>query len=149
MLFPSHDRKKKQEYDEKVQLQNIQAQAQANAKTAEQAAMAEVQKQQALSETQAQLEKVKLELEIQRMQVEAQIRQQEMQMKFQYDNQLKQADVKKDEAKEQMIEDRKDKRTRIQGTQQSQMIAQRKNDGAPIDFEQGEQPITMADFMPQ
>jgi hypothetical protein len=99
-------RKKKQEYDEKVQLQNIQAQAQANAKTAEQAAMAEVQKQQALSETQAQLEKVKLELEIQRMQVEAQIRQQEMQMKFQYDNQLKQADVKKDEAKEQMIEDR-------------------------------------------
>ncbi|MAL77439.1 MAG: hypothetical protein CMM62_20960 [Rhodospirillaceae bacterium] len=142
-------RKKKQEYDEKVQLQNIQAQAQANAKTAEQAAMAEVQKQQALSETQAQLEKVKLELEIQRMQVEAQIRQQEMQMKFQYDNQLKQADVKKDEAKEQMIEDRKDKRTRIQGTQQSQMIAQRKNDGAPIDFEQGEQPITMADFMPQ
>ncbi len=28
------------------------------------------------------------------------------------------------------LEDRKDKRTRIQGTQQSQMIAQRKNDGA-------------------
>ena len=39
------------------------------------------------------------------------------------------------EAKEDRIENRKDKRTKIQATQQSEMIAQRKNDTGPIDFE--------------
>jgi len=39
-----------------------------------------------------------------------------------------------------MIEERKDQRTRIQGTQQSQMIAQRNNDSAPINFEKGAGP---------
>jgi hypothetical protein len=38
-------------------------------------------------------------------------------------------------SKEQMIEDRKDKRIKMEGTQQSEMISQRKNDGLPIDFE--------------
>mgnify|MGYP000607189689 CR=1 FL=1 len=44
--------------------------------------------------------------------------------------------------KEKEIEDRKDKRTRIAGTQQSQMIDQRQNDLLPIDFEaqSGQQP---------
>jgi len=37
--------------------------------------------------------------------------------------------------KENAIEDRKDKRTKLQATQQSEMISQRKNDGLPIDFE--------------
>ena len=37
--------------------------------------------------------------------------------------------------KEADIEDRKDKRTRIQATQQSKMIDQRKNDLLPTDFE--------------
>ena len=37
--------------------------------------------------------------------------------------------------KEKEIEDRKDKRTKIQATQQSQMIDQRKNDLLPTDFE--------------
>ena len=37
--------------------------------------------------------------------------------------------------KESEIEDRKDKRVRMEGTQQSQMIQQRANDGTPIDFE--------------
>jgi hypothetical protein len=35
-----------------------------------------------------------------------------------------------------MIEDRKDKRIRMEGTQQSQMIDQRKNDLLPINFEE-------------
>ena len=43
----------------------------------------------------------------------------------------------KEVAKENEIEDRKDKRTRIQGTQQSEMISQRKNDTPPTNFESG------------
>ena len=38
--------------------------------------------------------------------------------------------------KEKMIEDRKDKRIKLEGTQQSQMIDQRQNDLLPINFEQ-------------
>jgi hypothetical protein len=39
--------------------------------------------------------------------------------------------------KEREIEDRKDKRTKIQASQQSEMIAQRNNDSGPVDFESG------------
>ncbi len=37
--------------------------------------------------------------------------------------------------KEKEIEERKDKRTQIQATQQSKMIEQRKNNTPPVDFE--------------
>ena len=58
-----------------------------------------------------------------------------MQQQFEYDMKLKQMDVQAMQQKEQSIEDRKDKRTKIQATQQSEMISQRQNDGLPIDFE--------------
>ena len=38
--------------------------------------------------------------------------------------------------KESFIEDRKDKRTKMEGTQQSRMIEQRNSDGLPVNFEQ-------------
>ena len=37
--------------------------------------------------------------------------------------------------KEALIEDRKDKRSKIEASQQSQLITQRQNDSAPIDFQ--------------
>ena len=40
--------------------------------------------------------------------------------------------------KEAAIEDRKDKRVKMEGSQQSQMISQRDNDLLPIDFESEE-----------
>ena len=58
-----------------------------------------------------------------------------MEIQFQYDLQLAQVDVQEVKRKEQYIEDRKDKRTKLQATQQSQMIDQRKNDLLPSDFE--------------
>ena len=36
--------------------------------------------------------------------------------------------------KEKQIEDRKDKRTKLEGSQQSEMITQRQMDGPPVDF---------------
>ena len=54
---------------------------------------------------------------------------------FQYQLQLAKAKINTDREKEQFIEDRKDKRTKIQATQQSQMIDQRQNDLLPTDFE--------------
>tara|TARA_R100001460_G_scaffold14978_9_gene33379 strand:- start:167 stop:2557 length:2391 start_codon:yes stop_codon:yes gene_type:complete len=128
-------RKKKQERDQANQQANIQAQAQAQAETAEKTAMAEVQKQEAISGANVQYEKAKSQFEIERMQIAAQIEQQKLQAQFNYDMQLKQMDVQAMQEKEQKIEDRKDKRTKIQATQQSEMISQRKNETGPINFE--------------
>ena len=128
-------RKQKQVKDQQMQQANIEAQAQANAQQAEQAAMNEVQKQQALAETTLQIEQGKSQFEIQRMQTEAQIKRELMEIEFGYNMQLAQTKVKQDQERESFIEDRKDKRTQIQGTQQSEMIEQRRNDGLPINFE--------------
>ena len=140
-------RKKKQEYDEKVKLQNIQAQAQANAQAAEKSAMAEMQKQQALAETTLQIEQGKSQLDLQKMQMESEIKKQMMELQYTYDMQLATIKVQQEKAREEFIEDRKDRRTRLQGTQQSEMISQRKNDLPPKDFEQ--QDIGIQDFMPE
>jgi hypothetical protein len=125
----------KQKQDQKAQEQQIQAQAQANMQQSEQAALNEVQKQEALAQTEIQIEQAKSQFEIQRMEQEALIKKQLMAEEFQYSLQLAQAQIGRDKQKEQFIEDRKDKRTKIQATQQSKMIEQRQNDLLPTDFE--------------
>jgi len=125
----------KQKQDQQAQQAQVQAQSEANMKQSEQAAMNEVQKNQALAETEIQIEQAKSQFEIQRMEQEALIKKQLMAEEFQYQLQLAQAQVSVNKEKEQFIEDRKDKRTKIQATQQSQMIEQRQNDLLPTDFE--------------
>lgn len=141
-------RKAKQKQDQQAQQANIQAQAQANQQTAEKAATAEMQKQQALAQTQMQIEQAKSQFDIQKIERESQMKKQEMELKFQYDMQLAKLDVQYKKDREQMIEDRKDKRTRISGTQQSEMISQRKNDTPPTDFTetQGPDGLTLGAF---
>ena len=128
-------RKKKQAAMEAAQLNNIQAQAQANAETAEKAAFAEVQKQQALTQEKVNIEQAKSQFEIQRMQTEAQIKRELMAEEFNYQMQLAQIKADAEANKIAEVEDRKDKRTKIQATQQSELIDQRKNDLLPKDFE--------------
>ena len=118
-----------------AQQANIQAQAQANAQASEQAALAEVQKQQALTETKLQLEQGKSQFEIQKLEREAQIKQMLMEQEFGYNMQLAKARVDAETTREKEIEDRKDKRAKIIGTQQSEMISQRQNDELPKNFE--------------
>ena len=128
-------RTQKQKRDQEIQQANIAAQGEANAKASEAAALAEVQKQQALAQTKMQLEKAKSDYEIQRMEQEALIKKQLMAEEFNYQMQLAQIQARATTQKEQEIEDRKDKRVRIQGTQQSELIDQRQNDLLPKDFE--------------
>jgi hypothetical protein len=118
-----------------AQQANIQAQAQANAQASEQAALAEVQKQPALTETKLQLEQGKSQFEIQKLEREAQIKQMLMEQEFGYNMQLAKARVDAETTREKEIEDRKDKRAKIIGTQQSEMISQRQNDELPKNFE--------------
>lgn len=132
-------RKAKQKRDQQAAQANIQAQAQANAESSEKAALAEMQKQQALAETEVQVEQAKSQFEINKMQQKAEIDRQLLELRYQFDIKLKQMETQQIDAKEKMIEDRKDERTRIQATQQSKMIDQRKNDLLPTDFEQNQQ----------
>ena len=128
-------KRERREQEQAAQQANIQMQAQANAQASEAAALAEVQKQQALAETKVQIEKAKSDFEIARMEQEALIKKQLMAEEFNYNIQLAEIQASATTRKEQEIEDRKDKRVRIQGTQQSELIDQRKNDLLPKDFE--------------
>ena len=74
-------------------------------------------------------------MEIQRMEQEAMIKKQLMAEEFQYSVQLAQMETQRSNTREAEIEDRKDKRTQMQATQQSKMIDQRQNDLLPTDFE--------------
>ena len=130
-----YKRKKKMDRDQANQQANIQAQAQANAQLAEQTAMSEVQKQQAITEQKIQLEQYKSNFEIQRLQQEAQIKKQLMAEEFNYNMQLAQMQLQQQEGKLNMLEDRKDRRTKIQATQASELIEQRQNKTLPKDFE--------------
>jgi hypothetical protein len=125
----------RQKQKQEAAQQNIQAQAQANAQSSEAAAMSEVQKQQALTQEKVNLEQAKSQFEIQRLQTEAQIKRELMAEEFNYQMELAKARAGVEAEREKEIEDRKDQRTRIQGTQQSEMIDQRKNDLLPINFE--------------
>ena len=127
-------RKKKDAKEQANQQANIAAQGQAQSDAAEKVAMSEVQKQEAISGSKVQFEQAVNQMEIQRMQVASQIKQQEMEMQHQYDMALKNMDVQSMEKKESAIEDRKDKRSKIEATQQSELISQRQNDSLPIDF---------------
>ena len=129
-------RKRKERRDIEVQQSNIAAQGQAQAETAEKTAMAEVQKQEAISGSKVQYEQARTQMEIQKMEIQSKLDQQKMQLQHQYDMQLRQIETQSMQQKENAIEDRKDKRTKLQATQQSEMISQRKNDGLPINFEQ-------------
>ena len=128
-------RKKKLDRDQALQQQNIQMQGQMNQQAAQAAAQSEVQKNQALTQSQAQLEQVKAQLESQRMLQEVQMKKELMGLEFQYNMQLKGIEVDGQKTKEKEKEDRKDERTRIQASQQSELIDQRNSGKPPKNFE--------------
>ena len=128
-------RKRKLERDQQMQQQNIQAQSQANIQAQQASAQMELQKQQALSQSQAQLEQVKAQLNQQKQAQEVMYKKELMQLEFQMNMQLKSMEVEATKTKETQKEDRKDERTRIQATQQSELIDQRKSEKAPKNFE--------------
>ena len=128
-------RKRKLERDQAMQQQNIQIQAQANQQSAQAAAQAEVQKNQALTQSQAQLEQIKSQLNSQKMMQEVEHKKELMRLEFEMNMQLKNMEIQGVKSKDKEKEDRKDERTKIQATQQSELIDQRKNEKPPKNFE--------------
>ena len=128
-------RKKKAEEDAMLQQQNIQQQAQANAQAQQVAAQAEAQKNQVITQNQMQLEQTKSQLETEKMMKEAQLKKELMNHEFQLNMQIEQMKANTAKASEDNKENRKDERTKIQASQQSELIDQRNNKKPPKNFE--------------
>ena len=128
-------RRKKFEQDRQIQQENIQAQANANAQSSQASAAAEIQKQQGIAESKSQLIQVQSQFDIQKLEREAQIKKDLMEFEFQLNMQLKEKESEVINNKEKYKEDRKDERTKIQASQQSELIDQRKTGKPPKDFE--------------
>ena len=128
-------RKLKLSRDQQTQQENMEAQATANIRQRQAEAQAEEQKQQSLATTTISIEEKKFEFESMRLQQEAAIKKELMAQEFEYNMQLKGIEVDGQKSKEKEKEDRKDERTRIQATQQSELIDQRNNQKPPKSFE--------------
>jgi hypothetical protein len=127
-------RKKKQDRDQKMQQENIQAQSQANAQAQQAAAQAEVQKKKELVASDIQLEQAKAEMKTKILQEEAKVKKQLMDHEFEL--QVKMAQMTGGQSlSEAEKEDRKDKRAKMQASQQSALIDQRQNNKPPKNFE--------------
>ena len=139
-------RGKKEEKDREMQLENIEAQTQSNTQAAQAAAQAEIQKNKAMLDNQSELEQLKAQIASQKMQHEMELKKELMALEFQYNMQLKGTEVDNVRGREKQREDRKDERTKIQATQQSELIDQRNNQKPPKNFESSGNDILSGGF---
>ena len=128
-------RSKKEEKDFQINQANIQAQAQANGEAQQVAAQAEIQKNMAITESKVSLAQVEMQLALQKMQAEGALKKELMEQEFRYNIELRKMDAEANNNKDKQKEDRKDERTKIQATQQSEMIEQRNSGKPPKNFE--------------
>jgi len=128
-------RNKKLKQDQLMQQQNIQLQQQAAQQTAAAQAQMDVQKQQSAMQMEMQMEQMKAQLGNQKMMNEAELKKELMMLEFQMNMELRQMELETVSAKETEKEDRKDERTKIQASQQSELIEQRTNKSGPKNFE--------------
>ena len=137
---------KKMMKDQQLQQQNIQAQTQANIQQQQAAAQLEVQKQQALKQAEAQIMQLQAQLDAGKIQAESQVKAQLAAQKFGFDIQLKALETQGIKDREKTKEDRKDERTKIQASQQSELIDQRKTGGSPKKFDSSSDDILGGGF---
>jgi hypothetical protein len=128
-------RKQKFQRDRQIQMENIQAQTQSNTQAAQAAAAADMQKQQGIAQSKVQIAEAQTQFDIQKLEREAAIKKELMEFEFQLNIQLKEAESNVIKDKEKYKEDRKDERTKIQASQQSELINQRKSGAPPKNFE--------------
>ena len=128
-------RRKKMEQDQAIAARNIELQSESNAKSAEAAAAADIQKNTILTENKVKMNQAQIQFDIQKLEREAAIKKELMLHEFQLNVKLKEMDLRVINDKEKYKEDRKDDRTKIQASQQSELIDQRKNNKPPKNFE--------------
>ena len=111
-------RQKKQEKEQQLQQENMQAQAQANQQAQEAAAQAEIQKNQAKAQIDSQFEREKNQMKIEYLKQEALVKKELMDHEFQINMQLKNMDNevldKRETKKENRIDQREDTKAQNQ-----------------------------------
>lgn len=126
-------------YQKKIQeqkLQEFKAQSDANSQSAERAEAARQQTAQMVGQIDMQLQQMTTQGELQKEQLRGEQDRMTLEMKIQGDMQIAQLNGQVSMNKFNDLEDRKDQRSRIQASQQSQLITQRQRDENPKDFEQ-------------
>ena len=145
-------RKKKQQQDMEQEQAKIQMQTQGNIQSSQAASQASLQKVQAEAQIKSMLIQTQEQSDIRKMQAEAQIKAGLMEVEFNFNMQLKGMEVEKIKQLDMDKEDAKDNRTKLQATQQSKLIEQRKKDLPSINFESGEDSLdgfSLEEFNPR
>ncbi len=145
-------RVKKQDREERLQMQQQAMVAQQNLQSQQMAAETTMAKIQAETQAKMQIKQAEVAFEIEKMKNEAVLKQQLMQTEFDMQMQLKGMETQTLKQREDEKEKAKDKRISIQNSQQSKLIEQRKNNLPPIDFESNEDSLDgfdLAEFEPR
>jgi hypothetical protein len=145
-------RVKKQDREERLQMQQQAMVAQQSLQSQQMAAETAMAKIQAETQAKMQIKQAEVAFEIEKMKNEAVLKQQLMQTEFDMQMQLKGMETQNLKQREDEKEKAKDKRISIQNSQQSKLIEQRKNNLPPIDFESNEDSLDgfdLAEFEPR
>ena len=131
-------RVKKQEREEKMEMQKQQMNAQMQMQAQQMASQTAMQKIQLETEAKMQLKQAEVAFEIQLLQRQSELKSQLMAEEFSYNQQLSGMEVESLSTREKEREDAKAKRISQQNTEQSKLINQRKNNLPPLNFESNE-----------
>lgn len=145
-------RVKKQDREEKMEMQKQAMMSQQTLKSQELAGQTALQKIQAETQSKMQIKQAEVAFDIQKMQKEAELKSQLMAEEFNYTLQISKLQSDNLMSREDKKEVAKDKRIAIQNSQQSKLINQRKNNLPPMDFESNEDSLDgfdMAEFEPR
>ena len=150
-------RKKKAELKQQQELEMKKAEGESQAQATQAAAQAEMEKAQQNHQMQVELIQAQAQsksqhiieqgqAKSQQMQEEAEIKKGLMQMEFEINMKLQQMNMEEVNMKDTMKEDRKDGRTKMQASQQSELIDQRLNKKPPKKFESSGNDIMSGEF---
>jgi len=145
-------RVKKQEREEKMQMQQQAMVAQQQMQAQQMASETAMQKIQLETQAKMQLKQAEVAFDIEKGKNEAMLKSQLMREEFEYNLQLRSMDVTNLTDREKMKEDAKAKRISQQNTEQSKLINQRKNNLPPLSFESNEDSLDgfdLAEFEPR
>ena len=145
-------RKQKQTEQQQQEQQKQAMQGQQQQALQQQAAQAKMQQTQAELQAKIQIKQAEIAFEIEKQTNEAELKRRLMDVEFNYNMQLRGMEQSQIDARETQKEDAKAARISMGNTQQSKMITQRKNNGAPINFESNEDSLDgfdLAEFEPR
>mgnify|MGYP003118646545 CR=1 FL=1 len=145
-------RKKKQEAEQAAKMQEQQMAATMQMQAQQAKAAIDAQRIQMETEAKMQYRQADISFEIEKMKNEAELKRSLMETEFNFQMQLKGVEQSQLDSRETKKEDAKDFRTKLQATQQSKMIEQRKRNLPSINFESNEDSLDgfdLAEFEPR